>query len=422
MEGDSDLRNLDMVLLDKARTEGWAHMSKVFVSAGKSRVALSEEGRAWETTMATTLEFLGAYRKLMIDHLISRYVAKMQASERARAAYAEFLGGATFASVIVATALGSTNTTSDYDLTLCGPGVPCILHYVTRAFRALADTTMAFAFDSNFYTGPDILVRRGDERYAKAGVTMFFPNGEAGAFNVAVPVPDAHVFRSEREYILRKREPHAPESTAQIAEKYEKLVKVSRRLDRIAYRNGALTKHRLFDAMFRTKLVSVEAYHGVSTVLVVVYGMQAKMMGALRPLLTEQNFENACLENIFDFVAHWTQYTGAVPTRAREADVAMFVKLSKYVQRVLVCLDEIARLRSDDRVRSMLALKPQIDRIVESRARGTTDERVDLAAYGIPATGALALDDGDGDGRGLVHDAYRYLTARAGRRPRPPPG
>ena len=416
--GEDNLRNIDIQLLDKAKEAGlgWAGVSKQFLKAGKEKVWIGrgDEG-PWSTSWTTIIEFLGAYRKVMIDYLITGYIKKLSESDKAREVYSDFIGKSNFADVVRFSALGSTNPTSDYDMTLCGPGAPCIVRHLTQTFEKFTSETMSFAFDSNFYIGPDILTRRYQtKKYADRKIRLWFPDGEREEYNVAVPVPEGDVVAREREYILKKLTPTHVDDKEGIVGRYMELVKYGKKLDKFAYWNAdpvALTKREFFDLLFDMKLVSMEAYHGISTVLVVVYGMQGKVpkMSELRDVLSEGSFENACLENALDFTNHWNDY--AQGSHDAATDQMMFVKLSKYILRVLTCVEELQKKTSDNNKRAALGLlarlRPQVDEVYKDRASGQSSVAVTLSDYGIGGDGRIAKI---GTGTGLVHDAYRYLT------------
>ena len=421
--GEDNLRNIDIELLEKAKQAGlgWAGVSRAFLNAGKEKVWIGPGAAGgWSTSWTTIIEFLGAYRKLMIDHLITGYIEKLGSSDRARGVYSDFIGTAKFADVVRFSAQGSTNTTSDYDMTLSGPGAPCIVRHITRTFNSFTHETMSYAFDSNFYIGPDILTRRSHtQKYAERNIQLWFPDGEKAEHNVAVPVPDGDVLAREREYILKKLTPTHVEHKKDIIEQYNRLVEYGKKLDQFAYWNGdsALTKDEFFDLLFDMKLVSMEAYHGISTVLVVVYGMQGKTpkMGELRRVLSEGCFANACLENALDFTNHWNDYVSkagdARDSGTADTDQMMFVKLSKYILRVLTCVEELQKKTSDNNKLAALAslarLRAQVDAVYKDRASGKSSVAVSLSDYGIGADGRIAAI---GKGTGLVHEAYNYLT------------
>jgi hypothetical protein len=391
----SDLKDLDMRMLEFAKTEGWTNIAKAYQKTGKEFVIKSTHAE-WNASAAMALEFLGAYRKIMIAYLFAQYVKALDGSRRAQSAYKRFLGSTKFSECIRFAALGSTNATSDYDVTLCGPGAPCILSHIVSACRDLAQETTSFLFDSNFYIGPDILVKRDDKNKNKfAGITLYFPESTSTTYNVAVPVPDKDIFALERKCILEKLD-QADDRT--IVEKYDRLVQLGKELDKMVYSSKKnVNKLALFTLLFDIKKTSIEAYYGVSTVLVVVHGMQSNKLAEVAKKLQKENFQNACLENVIDFTAHWNEYASDQKRNADE-DQRVFIKLSKYILRVLVCLEHL-----DTRI-SALRHKQEIERIVANRAAVKVEENVHLAKYGIPNEGKIELNK---NLTGVLHEAYK---------------
>jgi hypothetical protein len=391
---DLDLVDVDRAVLDYAKEHGWSAISEMYVRAAKEKIAVpSEANGAMSTTVANMLEFLGAYRKILIDYLVTGYVSRL-GHERE---YDAFLDGAEIKDTIRVSALGSTNATSDYDVTLAGPCAHKIIAYITKQFFALTHETMSFVFDSNFYTVPDLVVR--DRRvYDELGIELFFYGAD-----VAVPVPrGAKVLGEERRYILKKlrgadRRP--------VLRKYEELARLGERLDEFAYKYRRVFGSALefFTHLFRMKRVSVEAYYGVSTVLVVVCGMQAGKMEEVRKVLARANFENAGLENLVDFAMHWNEYASS-PKASAETDQLVFVRMSKYLQRVVMCAREASR---SNVVYDKYAA--EIDEIVGFRAAGRAPYKIDLGRYGIESA-LLVL----GEGTGFVHEAFRDLLVARG--------
>jgi hypothetical protein len=276
--------------------------------------------------------------------------------------------------------------------------------------------------DSNFYTGPEILVKRGDERMR--GVALFYPHGDTGEYNVAIPIPTSDdVLEAERASILKKLTRPNHKS---IGETYKSLVEVTKELDEVLYRDRApVDASRLFALLFRLKETSIEAYHGVSTVIVVVSGMQTNKREAVYDALSAENYRNAGLENVIDFAAHWNAYASRQkPNRTKETDKLALIQLSKYLQRVLACIDAMNRkLTQTFSVAEHLA--SQIDELYKARATGKADVEIDFEAYGIPnATDgqirlAAELGDGQPNGpngtsapKGLVHEVFAYFMRK----------
>jgi hypothetical protein len=396
-----DLVDVDLAVLEYARQHGWSSISEMYVRAAKEKIPVpSEANEAMSTTVANMLEFLGAYRKILIDYLVTGYVRTLRDKE-----YREFLGDAQLAETIRVSALGSTNATSDYDVTLSGPGVHRIIDHITTQFFDLTRETMSFVFDSNFYTVPDLVIR--DRRvYDELGIKLLFPYGT----DVAVPVPGDDVLDTERRYILNKwREPRALRARkVSVLSKYRELVRLGKRLDDFAYKYKPVFRTALefFTHLFKMKRASVEAYYGVSTVLVVVCGIQAQKLDEVRVVLSKKGFENAGLENLVDFALHWNAYATSEKASA-ETDQLVFVRMSKYLQRVMLCIREC---RNERTVRRFRKLEENIDKVVGFRAAGTAPFTIALDKYGIgaakrPGSGVIVL----GTGSGFVHDAFREL-------------
>jgi hypothetical protein len=417
------LRELDMHLLRYSqKSGGWAAMSTLFLKNGKEWVDVTGAPEMWKTQVGRMLEFLGAYRKIMIDYLITTHATELAKQAEENNSYGTFRDNQPLTSLVTYEALGSTNPTSDYDVTLRGPGLQYILRRVIGDFQRLhgsstdstADrATMSFTFDSNFYTGPDVLVSEKESRFR--GLNLFYPSRSDGTHNVAVPVPtDTQTLMLERASILKKLT-HAEES--RISDKYEVLIKLTEELDKLAYRGDGETPVRadeLFPLLFAMKETSIEAYHGVSTVLVVVYGMQAGKLEELRKQLTVGNYANACLENLLDFTAHWNEYQQRAEEKHEAAQRIIFTKLSKYLLRMVTCIGEI-RSKLAEQVPSNApfffmvgCLKKQIEELVKARASGGYKDDIDYAAYGIGTDGKVAKL---GTGSGFVHELFKYLEA-----------
>lgn len=433
IEGEvSDIMGLDMRVLEYARNVGWESMSTNF-KVGKGMIDMHADKVHWRTSHSAALEFLGAYRKVIIDYILTYNISRLSASPSAQAAYAAFLGPKNnnnkqlaIKDLVSFSASGSTNATSDYDVTLCGPGLHCLLSRVISVFSGVVSeahkragggskpaldrdhdqNTTALIMDANFYTGPEILVKKGDVRMN--GVTFFYPHGETKEYNVAVPVPTTDdVIAAERASILKKIQ-SSPKS---IVRAYKDLVAVTKELDAMLYRTQqAVDAAALFNLLFRLKETSVEAYHGVSTVLVVVHGMQSNQRGEVYGKLGAEGYRNAGLENVIDFAAHWNAYA-IKNERTAETDKLALIHLSKYLVRVLVCIDALnSKLRPTERAYSVAEpLASQINKLYAGRATGKAECEIDFEAYGITRAPRAPIKLGEPGGKGLVHEAFAYL-------------
>ena len=282
-------------------------------------------------------------------------------------------------------------------------------------------STMALTMDSNFYTGPEILVKRGDERMS--GVVFFHPHGDTNEYNVAVPIPTSDaVLVAERTSILKKLTKLAHVSSPKsIGETYRSLIEVTKALDEALYRDAtALDASRLFALLFSLKETSIEAYHGVSTVLVVVYGMQSNKRDEVYNILRAENYRNAGLENAIDFAAHWNAYASQQPTRTKETDKLVLIHLSKYLLRVIACIDAINLKLPEMQAFSVgRHLASQIGELYKGRATGKAEVEIDLEAYGIlnVTRGQIKLAEvtSDGPPKGLLGEAFAFFLLQPGK-------
>lgn len=337
----SDLDNVDRLVMDYARDLGWSSLSTRFVKAAKEKIqVVGTPAAGFDSTVTNILEFMGAHRKILIDYMLGRL---KQSLPRSRLP-------------IQSDAFGSTKATSDYDLTIIGPGsyfvVRCI---VDRFFEWTNHRTMSFVFDSNLYIGPDILVTdENRERFDKLGVKTV-RIGEST--KKAIPFPDdSGTLAMERESILGKLgKDDSALTDDEIMARYHTLTDLGKGMDAFVYGSvlhergeeeeeeggedgggGFGSKALYFEHLFRMNEAAIEGYHGLSTILFVVHGMQAGHMATIRPHLQEAHLHNAALENVIDLTNHWN--AAVRHTSTHEALDAVGLKLKKYLLRILEAL------------------------------------------------------------------------------------
>jgi hypothetical protein len=444
--------SIERSVLHYVKDEGWGGLSSM--KTGKERVPIStcesqetdkSSCPSWVTTSANILAFTGAYRKVLIDYLVTQYIARLDADAAILAEYATFLKGRKLGQVVRYTAFGTDNPTSDYDVTLSGPRVHDIVQHLMVSFKKLTtyERSMAFVFDSNFYIVPELLVPlklpdMWPAMWTKSNFKLFRPyvcsrtghghracstdcTTDAAACEVAVPVPDGQIIDMEWDEILTKlRQQHAT-SDAEVLAKYAELVRLGAALDAFVYKGQEAAfsnKEAFFRHLFAMKRTSIESYIGVSTVMAVVYGMQGGKMRCVRNVMTTQNFENACLENVIDFTNHWNDSLHAATSFGDSESLALrvFVKLSKYLQRVIVCIDNARENEDaqetatyDDETLIPGDLRKFVDETVASRSslalKGdvTSDQ---LAKFGCIPRKKIDLELG---GSGFVHTVFQRL-------------
>lgn len=323
----SDLDNVDRLVLDYARDLGWSSLSHLFVKAAKEKVEVRTG--LFNSTVTNVLEFMGAHRKVLIDYMLGRLKQSLPRTGLP----------------IQSDAFGSTKPTSDYDLTIIGPGsyfvVRCI---VDRFFEWTNHRTMSFVFDSNLYIGPDILMTEETKRAFDAMGIKTVSVGDSKSFEgitytKAIPFPDDATLALERESILSKLGKDDSNLTDEgIMDRYHTLTDLGKVMDEWVYGESGLMKTETskidyFRHLFKMNEAAIEGYHGLSTILFVVHGMQAGHMATIRPLLQKDHLYNAALENVIDLTNHWN----SAFRHGVSLDTAA-VKVKKYLLRALEAL------------------------------------------------------------------------------------
>jgi hypothetical protein len=350
------------------------------------------------------LEFMGAYRKVLIDAVASETIKTIKANEYDILQ----LNGISIGNCIVSSALGSTNITSDYDITFSGPGAWKIVNCLVSTFKKyVCDSekqeiirtigmsaasgitpedvtpncnihTMSGTFDSNFYLMPDIIVNdKIIKRLNGINVTKFFdmkhnfPNEVSGLeLKRLIPIPDQRdIFNNELENLkLKINDPYLDiKNASEINDRYKQLVELSKQIDDFLYKTprepaaeaahaNIRTKTDFFNKIMEIKRKELEAYYCVSTVLVVVFGMQGGEFektgdDTLINKLSFGNFFTSAIENMIDLIKHHrhnfveggdasvivTNNVGDASVIVTNKNVAK--KFSKYFQRIYVSLD-----------------------------------------------------------------------------------
>lgn len=350
--------SLDARVIAWARQQGWAAMATAVVSADKvAKERSAAIGPGFAPPLRIVLEFLGAYRKLVLEYMIQTFGGRIDP-----APYASFLRSAGKASVLDAVdsiALGSTRLTSDYDLTLAGPAVHRIMLAAVEQMRTQTRSTSSFLFDSNLYIAPDLIVCPFvEQRLAEMAASASPIRVLASPFRPgrATPVPpqsEAYV-AEERESILQKigkDDAHLTEEA--IMDRYRKLAAAGDRLDRMLYRDAGApsargkgaptaagaTASEYFRTLLEMNRLGMEAYHGLSTILMVVNGMQAGQADQVNALLGRGHMLNAALENVVDLNNHWGPAGTEAGSAAKAAKAAKVAKVAKYAARIVHCLD-----------------------------------------------------------------------------------
>jgi hypothetical protein len=398
--------NIDLFLLDYVKKVGWGELSKRYIRAGKERIYINTDQppeKQMSTTVSNVLEFIGSYRKVLIDYIISQSLGLLKKSSYKKK-YSHFLNRRKIEDTIHHNAFGSTNPTSDYDLTISGPGSYLILEKLIDTFCEMTDDTMAFVFDSNFYIVPDLVVFDDDKTmYERLNIDLFFPFDS----EIAIPIPDKAILKIEKEYILKKMNKNNKDT---VIDQYRELISLGKKMDKFAYERKKVfdTNIDFFKHIFEMNRTAIEAYYGLSTILVVVYGIQAKKMEKLKYRLSKSHFENACLENLIDFSNHWNHYMEE--NGDQENSQTVFVKLSKYLQRVILCVNEIEQMTGKTFEEIPISLREEIENVVSQRSKGILKEHINLSKYGLKPNETVSLSSKKE--KGMLQTLYRQLIRK----------
>jgi hypothetical protein len=358
-KGAGSIFSLDSRVVAWARDKGWGELARAAGELPKiAKERRAKIGPDFSPSVRIVLEFLGAYRKLALEYLIQTVGARIDPS-----AYSTFLESAgvprgSVLGAIDSLALGSTRLTSDYDLTLAGPAVHTIMLAVVKQMQAQTHSTSSFLFDSNLYIAPDLVVcPELETRLAAMRVdpsTRLLRAPAPSRRATPVPPDDETYVAKERASILAKiGKDDAHLSEEEIMKRYEALAAAGERLDAMLYRNrrGASPSssspapapaHDLYDILLEMNQLGMEAYHGLSTILMVVNGMQGGRSEEVTGLLGKGHKLNAALENVVDLTNHWNAAmaaSGGGAEGAKELEKYAASKVAKYATRIVHCLD-----------------------------------------------------------------------------------
>jgi hypothetical protein len=329
-----DIYNIDtelMVYLEKMG--GWKFLTKKYNKEAKDRRNYIKTN---EIQYRTYLEFMGAFRKIIIEIIVKKTIDKM--SRDVKKKYKSFVKNGDFKQYIMSSACGSTNATSDYDVTFAGPGSYLLVKCIIDNFKNInlqKKQTMSNMFDSNFYLIPDLIVNKNNiNRFKKHNIDLFKVDGSH-----MIPLPNnKHIINLEFNQLKRKKNDNRKLTNVNISKRYEQLIKLGGELDAFVYQdnyeNSTIKNNMDFwKKILQMKEVAIEAYYCLSTVSLVVHGIQAKKINQLEKVLIADNFLISAAENMIDLYKHHRHSFNKNNNRN------LAVKLSKYVKRIFFSLD-----------------------------------------------------------------------------------
>ena len=334
------------------------------------------------------LEFLGSWRKLIIELGIKAVVQNLKSK------YKQFDN---LEEIIISDAYGSTNITSDYDLTLSGPGtyliVKCILEKwknydfnlikrdrinterSSQKKELIRTTPKTFrdTFDSNFYLVPDLVlnktmsnilkntykirlyqVKKINDNWSKYTIIpgkenydleINALNNKLNSVSIDKQINDYNntnnnkLLQSMDNSELRKAHTELLNSHP-VSIKYNKLLELAKTLDEFLYSQNGINMIIFKSGNDVIKHVmdmlenSIEGYYCLSTIIAVVYGIQAKKIEDVKIFFNDYKggWVIAAIENLIDLFIHLKDHN-------KNIDDNIILKVSKYIYRIYFCLD-----------------------------------------------------------------------------------
>jgi len=308
------------------------------------------------------LEYLGSYRKLIIE-IIIKYASK---------GIKDSYEGESKEAPIIADAFGSTNITSDYDLTLSGPGTYKIVQMIHNFWKKNSpNTNMTTSFDSNFYLVPNMVLKKKDNPLTKLGVKLMDTKSDKinpeSQWAKYIPVPDDFIILELEKKALKEKlnDNFKPDNIQKVDKKYRDLFKDAEILDKHLYienndsvikfnnKKNEQAKLAFFRHIMKMMKNSIEGYYCLSTILAIVYGIQA---GKEKEI--EKEFKDykkgwliAAIENLIDLYKHLKgKHKTSEAAEKEQLDDGdghndglgpnILLKISKYIYRIYFCLDK----------------------------------------------------------------------------------
>lgn len=90
------------------------------------------------------LQFLGSFRKIVVEYFVTKFLSQKPE----------------IVPQFIHVAFGSTNITSDYDVSFIGPGVADLIQEIIGEFTTLYGKSFPFLMDSNLYGAPMFVAPR----------------------------------------------------------------------------------------------------------------------------------------------------------------------------------------------------------------------------------------------------------------------
>lgn len=273
---------------------------------------------------------------------------------------------------------GSTNITSDYDVTLVGEGAATVCENIINIFFGTYCRNLADVADSNIYIAPSFVINPGKEykfNYVKL----------PGTDDQAFPLPITSVaIRSEINTVL-KREKYIFECEIEnlkfnkILCRYKKMIEKGKELERDFFYGESMKEEVDFwNLVHEIGFYAMEAYVTLSTIISVVVEIQ---MGKNLPednKLKPINYLISCFENMINFIEHSNLNSKILDEGILNLSKIIIVKNSKYILRIAkTFLNSVGLIDNSFITKDFMEI---IERIVKQRSQpeNVTDEDIIL--------------------------------------------
>jgi hypothetical protein len=326
--------NTIQIILDKYLQYGWIQLTTIFANETRAK-----EKIAHRDINERLLRLLGCVRNFVVDKTFECSVSTV--SKDSSAQYLAF---------------GSTNITSDYDITVIGQKAPAIMNNMFHRFLDKYQNSLPFIFDTNVYCAglygknkihrlPQVVNVRGTNfcviraktkkdmnmqlKYAAVGLL------ESGIENVSnytklnCILEEAKLVRKslensiQTEIVRNTSKDFEPETKSMIAQ-YKLTYTHARTLFAILYgKNKTHLRDEIMEYACKTQYFSIESYYTPGAFNVVVMNMQGKHKIGV----SKADYVCSLLENLGHFRKHM-HYSEALSTSQ------LLLKNSKYIHRM----------------------------------------------------------------------------------------
>lgn len=368
------------IILDKYLQFGWLELTTIF----SSDKTVAKEKVLHRDVNERLLRLIGCVRTFVVDKTFE--CSKGDVSEEFFAKYLAF---------------GSTNITSDYDITLIGPKAPAIMMNMFNRFLEKYKNSLPFIFDTNVYCaglyakehiqrlpqivnvrGTDLCVIRANSQRDKVIQIQYAAIGllESGIMETLrqpklnAVIRNAHVLYSTLEdavqqKIQRNTSKDFKNDTKHMVAQYELTYKYAQKLFRILYSRSKTSQahDQVMDLACKTQYYSIESYYTPGSFNIVVMNMQGgHSVGA-----SKADYICALLENLGHFRKHMHVTDGL-------STAQLLLKNAKYIYRMYYAAGRAFRDKSI--IRKTNTIK---NTIVAKRSTPSVADTLNFSVLGV---------------------------------------